>query len=227
MKRVIVILVLAVAGVSQAGVTGINVLAEEHHIYGAINDAPRFDITSNTPVSQFYDDGPLRTDPPNDPWGTLIGGFASAAAGNFSVSVAELSHEIGYALAESTYSFMPNSGNLQLDITFAQSSATWGSVSVSGPPYLEFYLEDISLGTTIDHLGGFPSFITYQLTGIYSATGSYSGNYIVDPTHEYKLSLMIEVVEGAGEMDVNLTSIPEPTTLLLLGLGSLMLRRKR
>jgi len=215
------LLALICCTTAYAGIEGITILSESHHVSGTATGTTQsdsYDLTQSTSVTgsasalwqvddEFY--------PGPNPGTNEV----SSSAGNFSVTATDNScwaFTGSEALAESTYTFTPLVTDLQFNYTGnVEMQAEENAVSVT--------IEDITNGQTID--------TRLWTTGLSSGL-SINENlyYTFDLTHEYELKLYAKV-EARGNpgvtsaIDVAIT--PEPATLALLAIGILLFKRKR
>lgn len=131
-------------------------------------------------------------------------GWLSGDIGNFQMTIAagETSpSDYSCVTAASTYYFLPLSSELQL-------TATASGYAVSS---INLQLIDLTEGTTLFD-------IWHPL--------SWSGDYAVDPAHSYKLWYTAQSGDENPTV-LNVGIVPEPATVALLGLGALLLIKRR
>jgi hypothetical protein len=125
------------------------------------------------------------------------------------------------------WDFQPQYSDLKLnfDISYTQRTGI-GICSIA--------LSDLTTNTSL-----FNEYITANDFEIYNLKLNYNPSYSVDPTHIYRLTLNSfgssqpnEGYQGGGiEATMssinNTSSVPEPATLLILGLGGMFLRKRK
>jgi hypothetical protein len=124
--------------------------------------------------------------------------------------------------ASGDWLFIPQTGyntlKLQIDFEHLYSSAD----------IVEVLLEDVTSESQI-------FYIKQQAMGFYNMIepfghGPYITTFTVDPTHQYRAYLSLAASsdgDGLWYGSVQVMALPEPVSLLLLGLGGLLVRKKR
>ncbi len=214
--KVLMMLVVGVLLVFNLGVQAntITIISQTHYVWGSAGYNPQnfYDESDNIPVTGSAS-------------GVGPSGYpstASSSAGNFTVVATAFGDYLTReAYAESTYKFTSNSADLTLTLTGGGSTGGWGYESIS-----KFYFYDITAGVEID---------SYYWHGPEESPSSgyiidLENFYTIDPGHQYGLRTYAEISlqsEGGGYHSLlNVSIVPEPATILLIGLGGLALRRK-
>jgi hypothetical protein len=219
MKKLIILLgIVLFCAAASASVTGINILSQEHHVSGyaygtSVNDS--YDETETFSVIEsasalwwgtesYTEENPGTTE-------------VSSSAGDFSVTAEDRSCCIwtgSWAVADSTYTFSPLTANLQFQYAGSVDMHEFeNKVSVS--------IYDITASQSVDYR---------EWTTEIGISFNENTNYILDPGHQYELQLYAEVSIGdtpdvTSSLEVSI--VPEPCTLALLGFGGLILRRRK
>lgn len=214
MKKLIILLgILLPCTVASASVEGIKILSQEHHVSGyaaGTGETTSYDQTEPFPLS-----GTASAFWPGQNSGINA---VNSSAGNFSVTTADLSRWTfteSWAIAESTYIFSPLTAHLQFQYSGSvEPHAFENKIWLSIYDITDSLFVDDRKWSTESPIG--ISFIEYT-------------NYTFDPSHQYELQLYAAVFAGdnpgvTSSLDVSI--IPEPCSLLLLGLGSLVFRKR-
>ncbi len=195
--------------------TGINIISQTHHVWGAVADQS-YNITDSAPVS----------------------GFCSAYVGQDAGYITQNSHANdfivdtrssggGYeaylvnsdAFAQIDYTFQPQTGSLEIAFS--------GYVGIhSNQNLLTFELKDLDTSTTLDYRFWTWDHDSGWVNGILPDYGSYD----VNPDHTYSMTIIArshvcDVTSGYAHLEAVVT--PEPATILILGFGALILRKRR
>jgi hypothetical protein len=211
MEKLIILLgILMPCTASIASVEGITIVSQEHHVSS---------YAAGTIQSSSYD----QTFPTSDSASALWSGpnpgtnEASSSAGNFSVTAVDRSRWTfteSWAIAESTYIFSPLTPHLQFQYT--------GSVEMHA---FENMVSARVFDITDDLLIDYREWTTELSAGLAFNEAEY---YTFDLSHQYKLQLYAEVFAGDNPGATSwLEVVPEPCSLVLLGLGGLVLRRRK
>ena len=213
-------LVLALTASLGASVVPINILSEAYHISG--------DYSSFVEASSYQDSYDIFSDEPLGfdtlSYGNFHLGMAESNAGQFSVHVAATGWALdggeASALAEGVWTFESNVDVLRITLEY------WGNVkkcsSFSG---VEIMLTDLTVGSQILY-----DTLTHPMPD-WSLPGLVVYEVNLDMTHEYDLiiSANTAVENGGSYIDVvaTISSVPEPSSVLLLGLGAIVFLRKQ
>jgi hypothetical protein len=207
MRHLMIILVAVVLAVPAYG--GVTILSQQHRVCGkGLRDD--YDITDTVPIS-----------------GVTDGRDASSSSVNFSVE-ASTQASWGWAAANSSYIFTIDQPSLTISLIGSLWSRAfpdrWGHISYSLSDY-----------TTGEFVGG----QSWSLSEADSRVDDWGnrdwGRNIdeapsfdeLDTNHEYTLNLSASVTNADGTWaNLNAILIPEPASLLLLGLGRLLIRKK-
>lgn len=217
MKKLLILTVIFLfCFTASAGVKGITILSQEHHVSGLAKgtlESDSYDITDTAAVSGsalalWWDEGRYSEDDPGI-------NRVNSSAGNFSVIAVDQSiwtFTDSRATAESTYTFSPIATRLQFQYSGAVEMHFFENiVSVS--------LYDITDDIPVD----FRKWTTEISSGI-SFTEDVS--YTLDPSHIYQMQLYATVLAGDNPgvtSSLEVSIIPEPFSLVVLGLGGFML----
>lgn len=211
MIKLIILLGVLLPSVSAAGII---ILSEEHHVSGyaaGAGDTTSYDQMVAYPVSGSAS----ATWPGPNPGIHEV----SSTAGNFIVTAVDRSRWAStesWAIAESTYIFSPLTTHLQFQyVGSVEMHASENKVSAK--------VYDITDGLFIDQhewTTEFPSLIAFNEVE----------DYTFDLSHQYELQLYAKFFSGdnpgaTSSLDVSI--VPEPCSLLLLGLGGLVLRKRK
>jgi hypothetical protein len=209
-----VVVLLSMCSISFATLTQVNLISQSHEVKGYVDNTPdtpaTYDITDSVPIS-----GDAST-----PYGIVhsqtydlkVSGYTSGGSSSY------------WAEAYETYVFKPY-GTL-LDFSFSQScdwtGAPWGS-------WFSYSLKDLDTDTVLTSFTGDDDFIwanrvddqNYEL---------YEGHsqFTVFTDHRYELYLAIhaDAMDGTG-VDLSADIVPEPATVLMLVLGSALMRTRK
>jgi len=215
MKKLIVLLgILLTSTAAYAGVEGITILSQEHHVSGyaaGTGDTTSYDQTEAYLVSESV----FALWPGPNP-GT---NETSSSAGNFSVTAVDRSRWTftdSWALAESTYIFSPLADHLQFQYA--------GSVEMHA---FENKVSARLYDTTDNLLVDYRQWTTELSAGL---AFNETEDYTFDLSHQYELQLYAKVFAGDNPgvtSSLEVSIVPEPCSLVLLGLGVLVLRSRR
>ena len=216
--------------------TGIDLISQEHHVWGSAGSSTQF-FPGGTEVS--YDQtssGPLDVSVSGTYMHPFYGEFpltARSQAGDFRVETQGV-YWFSEAYAQSRYVFAPQAEISGLRLQFSGSGYGTG---LSSETNVRFALDDLTAGTPIgslaapgdpvspDDLGGWdwpPS--TWSLM--------WDSTYPIDPTHLYAMTLFAYAGGGDAErgalLDVNVQAIvPAPGALLLAVIGAALVGWRR
>lgn len=211
------ILFLSLFGVTAAALAspiGINVLSEEHHIWGEGSyefSFDSFDITSTGPVSTSVT-------------GSFQGGgtttLTPASAGNFEIDVDAPTYS--YAAGQSTYTFTADHDSVNL---FAEGE----TYSSPGMNVVEISLVDLTSRTELFHFRRGWAWPNPPLPDPLPPYGqiSFLESLSINSNHVFQLSMFAEAKWADDYSNSNITvalsstptPTPEPTTMLLFGTG--------
>lgn len=189
----------------------INLDSQTHRVWGSAGnfetgDVNSYDITDSEPVSgEVFGRGPQ---------GFL--GTARSSSGNFEVS-AFIIGDAGSAVAkaELTYLFSPITTNLSLIID--GFIGEWAFENQA-----KFTLKDVTADMILE------DFVSPQ-TPIEGFAIDFQQDYLVDPMHQYQLYMFVLAQRGeGGDGSAGLTAmlVPEPMTILLVGFGAILTKKK-
>lgn len=210
MKKLIILLGILLLS---ASVEGILILSEEHHVSGyaaGTGDTTSYEQMGAYPVSgsaAAYWSGP-------NPGTNEV----SSSAGNLSVTAVDRSCWTlteSWAIAESTYIFLPLTADLQF-----QYAGRVGMHAFENKVSASIY--DITDNLLVDYREWTTEFLSFVAFNEVE-------DYTFDPSHQYKLQLYAKVFAGdnPGATSSLVVSIPEPCSLALFGLGGLLLRSRK
>ena len=226
-KTCLTVAILTVmAPILQATPSAIEVFTEEYHVWGNLRvypDGPSgnyiedsYDTSDSTPISGYVEwIGSNQSYSTN--WAHSSTELLGVSANSYAFWVHPESQSIGYA--EGSWTFQPEWDLLRLNIEMHQ-------LYYISPITVE--LVDVTSSTTLFSYNGnvctFPDYDWYC-----SNEESFVQDFLVDPTHEY--SMYAKIMSGANDDgpwygSISSTVIPEPTTLILIGLGAVVLIRK-
>lgn len=215
MKKLIVLLgILLPCTGSYAGVEGVTILSQEHHVSGYA--AGTGATTSYDQTEAYLVSGSVFALWPGPNPGT---NEVSSSAGNFGVTAVDLSRWTftdSWALAESTYIFSPLAAHLQFQYAggvemHAFENKVWARLFDITDNLLVDYRQwttELSLGLAFNE----------------------AADYTLNLGHQYELQLYAKVFAGDNPgvtSSLEVSIVPEPCSLVLLGLGGLLLRRCR
>ncbi len=214
-------LLLFVVNTAGAGVVGINLISETHRVWGSNNgDVHAGSYDWSYPGTNYA--LPLS----GECWGSWsspdLSSFAASSAGNYEINANSTmpgySDYYSEAAASSTYLFTPQTTFLEVKY-YAYGSYSWEW-------YGNFILRDQTDDILMESLDAVHDFPT--LPDEYSITNSYS----VIPTHEYSLEFSVRAVndyttDGLIQGHLWVDIVPEPATVVLLGLGGLLIRKRK
>lgn len=208
-------MVLAYGINTKATVTGIMLLSQQYHVSGYCDsDEGRltYDKTANSPLSMTITGYKTIGVPP-----ATHQLNAHSEADLFHIAAKSLGYDIGQtafvarANVEATWIFSP----LTNDLRIAIKGIFYNNIQPSG-----WSLTDITTDTLIIR-----DLLDSQYDNIYDGENL----YYFDPTHQYKMEAYYTTGSDWGEgywADWDAIITPEPTTILLLGLGAFMLRKR-
>lgn len=191
-------------------------LEKTHRVWGNAGDVTYINPPPSTspPVSGSASDGGSYAYSVANEWGVYAYRYGFANIAN--------------AYAENTYIFSPISDTLTLTVSgvitewWFENDAKLTLIDQTTGTILESYLSP-SYTCVCPFLPGEDDMQPYQF--------SWTKDYEVNPLHEYKLTIFVaahrsEGGDGSAELIVN-SLIPEPASLLFLGLGGLLCRKIR
>ncbi len=227
MRRMLVVqcVILIAAGMSRGDPSGIDLLWQQHHVWGSAGtDSSQpgewpggvydsYDIAGSSPVSGSADGIEVFD-------GDAYPVTASSSAGSFRVQAYGV-RWTGGGFAESTYVFQPEggAGSLALD------AGGWRS----GHPfevYMEFTLTDLTTTALLEQfLWPDGSWEENPEEDYWGEEFAWSHTYLVDPSHTYRLYLHADAHGGDSISDafmqVGLSGVvPAPGAILLGALGT-------
>lgn len=227
-KRLFVVFILVFLSPISAFALGVNVLSENHHIWGNAgyqnSNVPgvtydEYDITSDQYVSATIEGyGPDYSyfD------GTELN-ISTASAGNFGINLSSSRWDAN-AFGESTYILSSDSEMIEI-------SASGGAYQTHGMDSLTISLLDLTTGLYL---------YNYTTNGYLTSWNGFSLVYglYIETDHTYQLHMYAESTSGDSPaeswLNVNISALPspapEPTSILLIGAGLLSyigIKRKR
>lgn len=215
MKKLIVLLGIVLFSTAAYGsFEGISILSQEHHVSGYAGGTGAITSYDQTETSLVSGSASALWPGPNP--GT---NGAGSSAGDFGVTAVDLSRWTftgSWALAESTYVFSPLATNLQFQYAgsvemHAFENKVWARVF------------DITDNLLVDYR----QWTTELSSGL---TFNESADYTLNLEHQYELQLYAKVFAGDNPgvtSSLEVSIVPEPCSLILLGLGGLVLLRCR
>jgi hypothetical protein len=225
------------ASSAYASMTGMNIISQTYHIWGgtycseiSLNDS--YDITNSVPVIAERRHNEVVT----DGYGTTSFTYYSGSSATEGILDAEgiamiegsrgnnhySSWGIAPANAQVDYVFSPVTSSLELFFTGITGYHCWES-------WCTFELKDLNTLEIVDSRKW-----AWEINWGWDYVEDrddlpYTGMYPMNPDHLYSMTLVAHATPGdqrRGYVHLEMTTIPEPATLILLGLGGMILRKK-
>ncbi len=216
----LMILVLAMGAVASGGVSGINLLSENHHVWGFAGESQGMQPTGKVTPYDQTSGAPLDVSV-----GQWVGpdpypGYAHSVAGNFSAS-AESIYWYSAAWASSEYRFTPIDALLCVRVY-------GGTDGYERETVVQYALADSTLGVVLDDFEAIGAVAPDS-----NLTFDWQKCYPVDPSHEYVLTLQAnsngsDWIRGAN-IAADVACVPSPSALMLGAIGAVLVawRRRR
>jgi hypothetical protein len=222
MRRIqtIIILSFMLLSVTAAYSTGITLVSSNYHIWGSINAlntvdqqklVKSYDLYSSQPLSYevtFKDELPTS----NFDAKSEVGPFSTYVyASSTSNPPLFMKRNPNDAYADGVWIFQPLSSHVNIDLEW--SFLTNNIPFSSG----EVWLKDVTQGTDLFNM---------KIGASTPNPRSYSFQMDLDPTHFYEWEMYSQATSSDDKTGINLRasfSVPEPTTILLLGPGLISL----
>ena len=209
----IIVILSTIPSKTLASYAGIEILSEEYHVDGSYNGL-RY-VPNPIEIGDSYS---FTGSSPKHGRVEGYGAYAESSANAFSLSVsADGGNNNGYfeAIASGTWDFRPVTDSLDIMCYF-----NWSGVALE---LATITLKDTTLDSTL-------LFLVWDNEDVSERPYEYTCELEVDINHEYNLSMHLPVwgyenAYGTGDLTVLIT--PEPATLLLLGLGGILIRRRK